>query len=204
MKDITSRPTNYAVLELFLKRVYQSKKVDFFPLFMQALSKGDKRTMRLLVKYQTNINVTGKKPPLVLMAEQENNDMIRFLLEVGANPNLAYSGQYLIHRAVANRHVLITRVLLNAGASPNSVDDQGNTPLLTALQFRKLDLAQYLLQKGAKVNVANNRQQTPLDVALSKGLRKIAARMRGAGALTSVELGSAGSLRVQLVNAVQK
>jgi len=40
MKDITSRPTNYAVLELFLKRVYQSKKVDFFPLFMQALSKG--------------------------------------------------------------------------------------------------------------------------------------------------------------------
>ena len=466
---ITSQPTNYQMLELFLQRVYQSKKVDFFPLFMQALEKGDKRTMKLLVKYQTNINVKDKKPPLVLMAEQENNDMIRFLLDIGADPNMAYSGQTLIHRAIANselplaqaliakrvnvnvkdaygrtpvqiamhkkdarlakllidhganvhvkdseknsllhlaaktgkpriaiqlmakrvnihqknesgetallvavahdqliitqallnasasphisddignsplgvalrkkdlrfaklliakkvninkvsdnresplmtavrkenipllkllissgvkqktvdkqtgntplhiavmqkdttvlqlllaakadvnalntskrtplhyavskgdeklvqllmahkpklmmldenevtplhmavsnHNVLITRILLNAGANPNSVDKAGNTPLLTALLARKLDLAQYLLQKGAEVNVANNRETTPLDVALSKGLRKIATTMRGLGAQTSVELGAASSLRVQLVNGVKK
>ena len=47
---ITSRPSNYPLLEMFLKRVYKSKKIDFFPLFMQALEKGDKKLVLVLNK----------------------------------------------------------------------------------------------------------------------------------------------------------
>lgn len=174
---IASKPTNYPVLEMFLKRVYQSKKVDFFPLFMQALEKGDKRTMRLLVKYKTNINFTDKKPPLVLMAEKENNDMIRFLLEIGADPDLEYSGQYLIHRAIANTEMALAQALIAKRVNINVKDDYERTPVQIAMGKQDSRFAKLLIEKGANVHVKDGRKNNLLHLAAKEGKSHIAAML---------------------------
>ena len=166
---ITSKPSNYPMLEMFLKRVYKSDNIDFFPLFMQALAKGDKTVMRLLVKYQTNINITDKKPPLVLMAEQKNNGMIRFLLDIGADPDLEYSGQYLIHRAIANTEMELAQALVAKRVNVNIKDAYGRTPLQIAIEKEDSRFAKLLISSGANVHVKDSEKNSLLHRAAVMG-----------------------------------
>lgn len=107
--------------------------------------------------------------------------------------------------AVKTQNIPLVKLLIRSGVRQKTVDKEtGNTPLHIVVAQEDTTILQLLLAAKAEVNVANNREKTPLDIALSKGLRKIAAKMRGMGVLTSVELGAASSLRVQLVDAAKK
>lgn len=49
-----------------------------------------------------------------------------------------------------------TRLLLNAGANPDAMDDRGYTALLQLLRNRKYDLAALLLQSGGNIDLQSN------------------------------------------------
>lgn len=178
---LTSEPTNYRMLETFLRRVSQEKGLDFFPLFMQALHKKDKAAMSLLVKYGANINVKDKKPPLVLMAEKEDIELVQFLLQLGANPNLPYSGQYLIHRAIANQQMPLAQALVAKGANLNVVDTMSRTPLQIAIYKKDDRFAQFLINKGANVHVLDHGKNNLLHIAAKRGKTRIARMLIAKG-----------------------
>ena len=167
-----------------------------------ATNKADLNMMRLLLQSGAKVSARNsyKETPLHLAAEKKHIGMVNLLMQYKPSINLLNSFGYTpLHLAVREKNLPITQVLLKAGAIPNTVNESGNTPLFDALIWRKVQIARALIAHGAKLNVANDRSQTPLDIALSKGLRGIATSMRQAGALTSEELGSAGSLRIKLI-----
>jgi len=70
-----------------------------------------------------------------------------------------------LHNAAIEGHVDVMEVLLAAGASINSVDEDGWTPLHAAASGGSLASVDFLLKHGANYQAANIDDETPYDVA---------------------------------------
>ncbi|MHB1179986.1 MAG: ankyrin repeat domain-containing protein [Daejeonella sp.] len=115
--------------------------------------------------------------PLGLASYFGHEDVVRFLLLKGAEPNVPSSNGfhvYPIHSAVASNFTMIAKMLLEAGADVNVVQMSGSTPLHSAAHNGNIDLLIVLLEAGAQVAAKTDDGKTPADQALEKGFREIA------------------------------
>ncbi|PNF25215.1 hypothetical protein B7P43_G13888, partial [Cryptotermes secundus] len=71
-----------------------------------------------------------------------------------------------LHETVGGDCPVLTKLLLEYGASPNAEDRKGNTPLHYAARNGNAVVGRALVEAGAHVNVQNSRKMTPLHVAL--------------------------------------
>lgn len=102
---------------------------------------------------------------------EENPDMVRLLLEKGANVNArASDGQTALCFAVSKGYIECARILLENGADTElgntSRDDLTMTPLLGAIAKDRTDIFCLLLAKGAKINTRSHGK-TPLWIAVT-------------------------------------
>lgn len=104
--------------------------------------------------------------------DEDNGEMVSFLIEKGADPNNTRCTEYLppLHYAIKsckNRAVL---ALLQSQADPNlRLSTNGNVPLITAINSDNDEAVNYLLQFEADPNMANKREEIPLFHAIHKG-----------------------------------
>jgi len=115
--------------------------------------------------------------PLGLASFFGNEDVVRFLLLNGAEPNVPSSNGfhvYPIHSAVASNFNMIAKMLLEGGADVNVVQMSGATPLHSAAYNGNIDLLIVLLEAGAQVAAKTEDGKTPADQALEKGFSEIA------------------------------
>ncbi|KAL0028569.1 hypothetical protein WJX79_002655 [Trebouxia sp. C0005] len=87
----------------------------------------------------------------------------------------------LIDVALKRFAALLSR-LLSAGADLEAVDDEGLTPLHTAVKHRHPDLVEILLSYGARVNATNHKGQSPLHLAASRESAEILRLLLSYGA----------------------
>ena len=115
--------------------------------------------------------------PLSLAAYFGNEDVIRYLLLQGSDPNIPSRNGYNvypIHSAVAANYTIIAKMLLEAGADINVVQMSGSTPLHSAAHNGNIELLIVLLEAGAKVDAKMEDGKTPADKASEKGFTEIA------------------------------
>ena len=75
-------------------------------------------------------------------------------------------GPWVLHNAaLQTSNPTIIRLLLDAGADPNSPDDSGRTPLHSGAQNRNPMVATHLLNAGADLHAGDNEGYTPLHIA---------------------------------------
>ena len=92
----------------------------------------------------------------------DNTKFIKLLLKYGANPSDVEMGARKDGNSVRNTPLMATsnaiytqspvdkvKVLVEAGANINYIDEYGNSILKDALMLNNLDVVYYLLQKGA-------------------------------------------------------
>lgn len=82
--------------------------------------------------------------------QHDEVDVVKGLLEIGADPNAAYYGTNTPPLMMV-RSAAAARVLLEAGANPFARNDNGGTPLGWAV-YLSPDVAEVLLKAGALVN----------------------------------------------------
>lgn len=99
----------------------------------------------------------GNTRLLETLRRKDSLPMMRFLIDRGADVNHQnHQGEALLHliagatRVDAN-HLEMSTVLLAAGANPDVINKQGETPLALALDKRKARLASLLIKSGAQV-----------------------------------------------------
>lgn len=116
--------------------------------------------------------------PLLLAAQQGATEVVRILLDYGANihyaaPRAKYGeeGFTALHYAIKNRDKAMIALLLERGSSLDTPDRAGNTPLHLATKMQDLELVSLLLKMGAKTDMKNRDGKTPL--FLSQGNRAI-------------------------------
>lgn len=80
-----------------------------------------------------------------------NGEYLRFMLRLGANPNLASEkgGETPLTLAVIVNRPDMAEILINFRAKVDQANRGGETPLIKAVRFNRLDMVQDLLQRGA-------------------------------------------------------
>lgn len=145
--------------------------------------------------------------------------LVRFLLELGANPNERDSkGRTPVMNAALNGNIEGAKILLGAGADPNLNATDGNTALTFAMPTgRQIGavrpsrpksapsfvgpqaMMETLLKGGANPNIRIYDNLTPLMIAAGRGLRDIVktlldhgadATLKGAYALRAYDVGN--------------
>lgn len=79
--------------------------------------------------------LVGNTPPLHIACSNENEIIVRELLNKGADVNAIFSGNNPLHIACSNNNEIIIDILLEAEANVSVVDQRGDTPLHLALNF---------------------------------------------------------------------
>ena len=129
--------------------------------------------------------------PVVLAAEVNNLDVIKALVEAGADPNIpTESGTTALimasgagtdvqrAREPAERAAVVqtAKYLVEHGADVNHAGQFGWTALHAAAYQGLNDDIEYLVGKGAKIDQKDNFGQTPLSISLSVLTKEIGAR----------------------------
>lgn len=86
---------------------------------------------------------------LVSAAYDGKTEIVRLLLDSGADARSATEGWTALHGAALMGRKEIVEMLIKAGADVNVVDKHNRTPLSQAVQFRHEDIAQILRDAGA-------------------------------------------------------
>lgn len=130
---------------------------------------------RLLVTADPN-GATSRHPPIVKAARRGNFDLVRFLIEAGADANglgqKKGNSQFALQAAVRGGNIEVIRILLEAQADVNaSTANKPLTPLELAVQENRSDMVRLLLANGASIDPAPSTKSsttTALGLALAR------------------------------------
>lgn len=119
-------------------------------------------------------------PVLGLACYLRQEDVVRLLLDGGADPNQAATNAAKVaplHAAVAADAPAIAAMLLDAGADVNGRQQMDYTPLMGAAANARLALLDLLLARGADVSLRTTDGKSAADLAREHGHDAIAARL---------------------------
>ena len=138
------------------------------PLFW-ATEGGHSAAVSVLIEEGASIERPDNKgmQPIHVAARDGRLDILQLLLQEGADPDCV--GPHKIrptHCAAFSGHPDVLQELLRAGAYPNVRDDEGWTPLRSAIDSRNHEAAKLLLNTGkVDVNSTDALGETPLHAA---------------------------------------
>ena len=118
-----------------------------------------RKTIRtMLIDRKINLNVINEKyyTPLCIAVENGQEDIVKQLLDAGANPKLGYIPPLHLAPTVA-----ILKILLERGADINTLR-LSDTVLASAVSGNNIDVCRYLLELGASPNTINIFNKSPL------------------------------------------
>lgn len=152
---------------------------DFGPLCLAA-GYGHADIVGLLIRRGADLNAPWYANNYIGYAADYSLDMVRLLLEAGADPNNAnWLGVTYLHKAAYQGNMELAELLLQFGARLHAVDKEyGTTPLGWAAKYGKTDMARFLLDKGADPRLPAEEPWTqPLAWAKRRGHTDIVAML---------------------------
>jgi len=138
---------------------------------------GDFETVKRLIAADpklVNAKNSNGRFSLEMAAQTGQVEIVRFLLEKGAEVNMNRGGATALHMAAlyGGKTELIT-LLLEKRADMNARTGEGATPLNLAVTGKQKAVAELLLDKGAEINLENQNFTRLLDISASAGIRRI-------------------------------
>ena len=140
---------------------------------------GDVSTFRD-INIDVNLKDIVGRTPLHIAAEKGNIDVAMFLIENGANVNVADANGNTPLVFIINKtgNLKITERLLEKGASVNAQNRTGETALMYAAWHGHSAIVQLLLENRADVALKNRKGNTALTLAESKGHQEIVEMLK--------------------------
>uniref|UniRef100_A0A0A9WC50 Ankyrin repeat and KH domain-containing protein 1 n=1 Tax=Lygus hesperus TaxID=30085 RepID=A0A0A9WC50_LYGHE len=153
---------------------------------MEAASAGHVPVAEILLARGAGINTHSnefKESALTLACYKGHLDMVRFLLEAGADQEHKTDEMHTaLMEASMDGHVEVARLLLDSGAQVNMPTDSFESPLTLAACGGHVDLALLLIERGANIEEVNDEGYTPLMEAAREGHEDMVAVLLVKGA----------------------
>ncbi|WP_020004695.1 ankyrin repeat domain-containing protein [Brachyspira innocens] len=159
----------YEIEKLLLSE--DSNNIDGYDELMNAISKGDMKALEKLIKDDTDLNKQYDKiTPLGLAAARNDKEMVKFLVEKGADINLEDGYGYTpLIIAMKYRNIGLAKDIIDLKPDLNAIcSATGDTPLTYLVRevWFGTDACYYMIKNGADVNKKNDNGDTPLIVAV--------------------------------------
>ncbi|XP_046405893.1 uncharacterized protein LOC124170897 isoform X3 [Ischnura elegans] len=153
---------------------------------MEAASAGHVGVAKILLEHGAGINTHSnefKESALTLACYKGHLDMVRFLLEAGADQEHKTDEMHTaLMEASMDGHVEVARLLLDSGAQVNMPTDSFESPLTLAACGGHVDLAMLLIERGANIEEVNDEGYTPLMEAAREGHEEMVVLLLSQGA----------------------
>ena len=148
-----------------------SNNIDGYDELMNAVSKGDMKALEKLIKDDTDLNKQYDKiTPLGLAAARNDKEMVKFLVEKGADINLEDGYGYTpLIISMKYRNIDLVKDIIDLKPDLNAIcSATGDTPLTYLVRevWFGTDACYYMIKNGADVNKKNKDGDTPLIVAV--------------------------------------
>ncbi|GIH60598.1 ankyrin repeat domain-containing protein [Microbispora siamensis] len=135
---------------------------------LEAIAGGDVARVAAMLHPDTAVNPAQGTTPLYRAAVAGHHDIVRLLLEYGADPDQPSGGHeegLPLCAAACWDHAETVQALLDGGADPDAAEEGGWTALLWAAANGNLESADILLDAGADPGRADDDGDTPLTLA---------------------------------------
>ncbi|MBN2652556.1 MAG: ankyrin repeat domain-containing protein [Spirochaetales bacterium] len=110
------------------------------------------------------------KTPLYLAIELGFDDIAKFLIDIGADPNIPNNeGQTPLFIASEKNNLQIVELLLKAGADIDSKDSYGRTAMYYAVYTENFRMMEILKENGADIFIRDDQGNSPASIAIEKG-----------------------------------
>ncbi len=138
---------------------------------------GDVATQMLDEPGTTIVNareISSGETALHAVVQRRDLTWVKFLLQRGANPNIAdKNGVYPIQIAAQLGFIEGVERLIKGGAEVDVSDSTGETPLVSAVHRRDLKLIELLVENGASPDRTDNSGRSARDYAMLMGGRSL-------------------------------
>ncbi|TDZ58487.1 Ankyrin-3 [Colletotrichum trifolii] len=130
---------------------------------------------KLLIDRGSNIHLQSQKKWTAFLAAYDNAELVKLLLEKGADINSVCSSGTIVHLASRNSHVKTLKVLLEHNPKPDLETEQpdGLTALCVACQEGEVEIAKLLLVAGANKNHQTSGGDYPLKLCVVAGFDRV-------------------------------
>lgn len=152
---------------------------DLVPLAME----GDMPALRTALPEDSHPDPETLVKPLYFASQRGRDEVVSYLLSLGANPDSATNFGTALGIAARNNHTGIVAALLAAGADPNMPGGEDSSmPIHQAAERGAFESARLLLDHGADVNAQDRWGWPAIQFAGSKDRTEMVAFLREMGA----------------------
>lgn len=157
--------------------------------FQRVVQGGDLKIASLFLKHgaKANLCFPNRKSPLVDAVCKRNYEMVRLLVDAGADVTAYTCFGSPIHEAAKFNCAEIVRFLVEKGADVNANHAQYGTPLTAAIHARAMFAIDALLELGADPKLYSQRYSTPIECAASANSTDIFKKLLEAGVTLTSE-----------------
>ncbi len=178
---------NLEVVKYLVEKGASMEKNDlsFQSLLTTCINSKAPKTVEYLLEMGADPNVSngnGQTPLYLAIDKSMGNELIKVLLEAGADANTGSPYYTPLEMAIRKRNIEMAQILLDSGADLNHVKENGNTIFHRAATINSNKNIDFLLSKGLDINVRNNKGITPLHIAAEKGYTSVIEQMINNGA----------------------
>lgn len=151
---------------------------------MEAVRSNNVEAVRVLLKTGPNPNAQDywRDSPLLIAVRLDNPELVQLLLDAGAKADVSGRGYTALGLAARNGSASVVRLLLQAGADPSRRNDDGDTPLHSAVRMGYVETVAALARARPNFTLFDSEGLAPLALAATTAQYAVAEILIRAGA----------------------
>ena len=157
--------------------------VSCISMIHRSVDRDDLQGVRKEVEAGTSLEATDyrNRTPLQLAAEQGRMEIVRYLVEAGAEVDATTdvrTGEVTpLRYAITNNDIEMVLYLIEHGADVNHTNERGWTPLMTAARHGHSDIIDILLAEGADIYARTASGRTITRIASDAGYTDVVLKL---------------------------